>query len=74
MISVSNICDSLGRREIAHRLGVKTTAVSNAVVAERFPARWFVVIKSMCDEADLPCPEHLFTFVRSGAAARKGAA
>jgi len=64
MITVRQICNSLGRKEVSLRLGVNLQSVSNAVVAECFPARWYAIIKDMCDEEGLECPESLFAFAR----------
>lgn len=61
--SVAAICDALGRRRIADVVGVRVTAVSNAVSDGRFSARWFDAIDKMCGEAGIPCPRHLFSFV-----------
>lgn len=47
---------------MAARLGVKVTAISNAVVVEKMPAKWFLVVREMCDEHGLDCPESLFSF------------
>lgn len=60
--TVAQICEALGRENIARRIGVGLTAVSNAATENRFPARWFLIVKELCDEAGLPCPPHLFNF------------
>lgn len=57
------IAERIGRRKLAAELGVRTTAVSNAVVAGAFPARWFAVIERLCAEAGDPCPREAFTFL-----------
>lgn len=67
MNTVSEICDALGRREIAAAVGVKPTAVSNAVFQGRFPAKWFIVVSEMCNLADIECPAELFAFTSSSA-------
>lgn len=59
---VATICDALGRKTVAERLGVRPTAVSNAVTDGRFPARWFPVVRGMCEERGLDCPENAFNF------------
>jgi len=61
-VSVRTICDAIGRGVIAGKLDVPLTAVSNAVRANRFPARWYAVVKSECDERHLSCPLWLFRF------------
>ena len=65
MTSVSIICDTLGRSAIADRVGVGLTTVSNAATSNRFPARWYVLIKAMCDDKGIECPIDLFSFVAS---------
>lgn len=63
---VAALCDTLGRRRIADRLGVRTTAVGNAAVDGRFPARWYVEIKAMCEDDGLAAPGlDLFSFARA---------
>lgn len=61
-ITASDICDRLGRARLAAALGVGRTAVSNAAVAGRFPASWFMVIAGLCAESGLPCPDAVFAF------------
>lgn len=61
--SVAMICDTIGRKVVADRIGVGKTAVSNAVVEGIFPARWYREMRSLCAEHDLPCPDDLFNFV-----------
>lgn len=62
MTTVSDICDQIGRGRIADSLGVGTTAVSNAVVAGAFPAKWYLVVHQLCLEAGIECPQALFNF------------
>lgn len=66
-VTASDICDALGRKAIADRIGVGLTAVSNASADGGFPAKWFAVLREMCAECGLDCPEHLFNFVRPSA-------
>ena len=63
LITVSAICDQIGRAKIAAAVRVGPTAVSNAAVENRFPARWFVAVKHLCDDAGVACPEQLFSFI-----------
>ena len=65
--TASDICDALGRKIIAQKLGVGITAVSNASVQGRFSARWYVAIKSLCADAGIDCPDELFSFIHVGA-------
>ena len=65
--TAADICDALGRKAIAERIGVGLTAVSNASVLGQFPAYWYLAIREMCAESGLPCPDAMFSFVPSGA-------
>jgi hypothetical protein len=65
MVSTSEICDKLGRGNIAVSLGVKPQAVSNAVNSGKFPAKWYRVIKEQCAQADIECPDEVFSFVKN---------
>jgi hypothetical protein len=48
MTTVSDIADTLGRGAIAQAVGVRATAVSNAVARDkRFPPSWFLVVSRM---------------------------
>lgn len=69
--AVVQLCDRLGRRDIALRIGRTVAAVSNATSGGAFPAGWYLVIRQMCDERGLECPDSLFRFVRDQ---KKGAA
>ena len=60
MITPRYIADQLGRKELAARLDVGETAVSNAVVRGFFPATWHVLLEQMCRKAGLECPPSLF--------------
>jgi len=62
MKSTLEIGAALGRKEMALELGVGFSAVSNAVVAGVFPAKWYLVITSMCEAKGVDCPDSLFTF------------
>lgn len=66
-IAASDICDALGRKAIADRIGVGLTAVSNASVDGGFPAKWFAVLREMCAEVGIECPERLFNFIQPNA-------
>ncbi len=60
MINASQFADALGRRRIAEANGVVLQAVSNAVVRGWFPSSWFLVCKTLADEANVECPPALF--------------
>lgn len=64
-ISALEVCDALGRRDIALRVRRGVTAVSNAAADGKFPASWYLAIRAMCVSAGLPCPEQLFKFLPS---------
>lgn len=61
--STQLICDALGRKRMAERLGVGLPAISNAAADGQFPAKWFAVLRDMCAEAGVECPEALFKFI-----------
>lgn len=63
-ITVADICDAIGRGLIAATLEVRKSAVSNAVSENRFPSKWYLVIKALCAERSMDCPEDLFAFDR----------
>lgn len=68
MKNARHIADTLTQRAIAQRLGLGVTAVNNAVKRGVFPASWFPVVREMCREADIDCPETAFNFKTAGAA------
>ena len=61
--SAGTIADALGRRRMAAALGVRTTAVSNAVVRGLFPASWFLAVDALARAEGIACPRELFNFV-----------
>lgn len=63
MSTVADICKNIGRGKLAELLGVGSTAISNAVVEGRFPAKWYRVVHTLCEESGLDCPVSLFNFV-----------
>lgn len=66
-ITVAAICDRIGRKVVADRLGVGKTAVSNAVAENQCPARWYIELQVLCREHGMECPVHLFNFYRLSA-------
>lgn len=60
MITASEFADAVGRKEIADKLGVGTTAVSNAVVRGVFPSSWFFILQELSNDLDVECPPELF--------------
>lgn len=69
MQDVSDIVSTLGRDCLSSALGVGKTAISNAVVDNRFPAKWYAVIQDMCNAQAIDCPRDLFAFVQPERAA-----
>jgi hypothetical protein len=68
MATVEQVCDAVGRAELARLLGVRKQAVSNAVADGRFPAKWFSVVRDLCASRGIDCPESLFSFAQPVAA------
>lgn len=62
-IDVETICRIVTRRAIQERCGVAKQTVSGWVVTNTIPAQWWTVIRELCLESGIPCPEHLFSFV-----------
>lgn len=60
MITTAEIADRVGRKKIAEAVGVGLTAVSNAVVRGTFSSSWYYAVLSLCREAGIECPLHLF--------------
>ena len=54
--------DAVGRKQIASALGIKDTAVSNAVVRGKFPSSWFNVLEAVARDAGIDCPRGMFRF------------
>jgi hypothetical protein len=63
MMTVERICDELGRKNLALSLGVSKAAISNAIAAERFSARWYRIVSTMCEDSEIDCPKDLFGFI-----------
>ena len=81
MDTTSDFADALGRRVMAQTLGVRPTAISNAVVGGVFPAAWYDPLEKLAQERGVDCPRHLFAWRRPdtqdvdmAGAPRKGAA
>lgn len=62
-LTTSQICQAIGRKAIASAVNVGVTQVGNAVAENRFPARWFLAVKQLCDSKGVECPAYLFNFV-----------
>lgn len=63
MMTVSELADRIGRKNIAEAAGVGLTAVSNAVVRGSFPATWFIVVSDLAAKVGAECPPCLFKMV-----------
>lgn len=59
MKTARDIVDTLGAEAISARVGVKTSAVRNARVANKLPALWYV---ALCNMAGEQLPHQAFTF------------
>lgn len=62
-MDTKTFASTVTRSAMAARLGVGLTAISNGVVAGKFPASWFAVLKQLADEVGCECPLCLFAFV-----------
>lgn len=60
--TAAEVCDLIGRKAIADRIGVGLTQVSNAAVEGLFPARWYLEMRDLCRSAGVECPERLFNW------------
>ena len=54
------VAKAVGRSRMAEALDVGPTMISKAVVAGKFPPSWFLVMQSLCSDADIKCPPSLF--------------
>lgn len=63
-VTARELCEIVGRRRLQQMLGVGRTAISNACVEGRLPAKWFQAVKGECEARGVPCPEDLFAFVQ----------
>ena len=70
---VRAIADTLGRRAIAERVGVKPGSVTEAIRAEVFPASWFMAVTDLGAEHDLDVPAALFHWAGPSGAPVAGA-
>jgi hypothetical protein len=54
MTTAQEIADALGRDEIAARVGVRRSAVDQAVRSGKLPAAWYMALKAMAKRKPLP--------------------
>lgn len=64
MMTVSEICKAIGRKEMERALDVSKAAISNAVSNGAFPPSWFDVIEAECAKRGISCDRNLFAFKR----------
>ena len=62
MSTVEEICDKVGRVNLAARLGVTKAAITNAISDDVFPSRWYRVVKEECNAFGINCPIDIFGF------------
>lgn len=60
--TVADVCERIGRHEIACHLDVGKSAVSNAEAAGLFPAAWYQIVAELCAKHHMRCPRTLFRF------------
>lgn len=73
MQTVHDMANTLGRAEIARRVGVGSSTVSTQLERGHFPASWFDVMEVMCVEKGEKCPRRLFNFKSPADAPASGA-
>ena len=69
-ITPGKLLDEIGRDEVRGKLfgpadGEKKPggkAISQALWKRQFPSAWYAVIKKLCDEKQVDCPQRLFAF------------
>jgi len=59
---VKQIADALGSENIATACGVGAHSIRHAKCTGAFPSSWFIVVRGMCAEAGVDCPESAFSF------------
>ena len=70
MTTARMIAQKLGRDKLQSALGVKSGAVSAAVVRGQFPASWFHEMEQLAHAANMELPRRLFNW-RHGNGRRK---
>lgn len=60
METLRKLIDGIGRTRICERLHVSSSAVSNHLADQSFPAGWYLGMKNLADEAGLDCPLEFF--------------
>ena len=65
MKDTSELADALGRKDMAHALGVGLTAISNRLSDDKLPAGWFDALEALAKQKGKECPRHLFAWRRA---------
>ncbi|WP_273280914.1 hypothetical protein [Pseudooceanicola atlanticus] len=71
--SVIEILDKLDEEIILARLNVKPRSIRLARERGMFPAKWYPVIRDLCAEGGLDCPDGVFNFASPSLASSKEA-
>ncbi|MFS8180866.1 hypothetical protein ACMG4P_04810 [Pseudovibrio denitrificans] len=64
MSTTRTIVDELGRTQLQEKLGVKSSAISMAVLKGVFPAAWFDVLDTLGQAKGVQIPRALFNWKR----------
>lgn len=67
--AVADIIDALGYPKLEASLGLSHSSIRHARVSGRFPARWYLIVSDLCEEAGVECPKSAFAWVGSGSEA-----
>jgi hypothetical protein len=60
--SAATLVESLGTKRLTARIGVKRSMVSAAKAG--IPARWYPLVRELCAEDGIDCPEDAFNWAR----------
>lgn len=60
MMNARTFAKIVGRKKIAHVLGVGVSAVGNAIQRGEFPASWRAGCEHLADLHGIECPPHMF--------------
>lgn len=59
---VHKITDELDCEELCKRLGVRPRMINKVRHDRIFPTRWYKVVRDMCADAGIDCPEDAFNW------------
>jgi len=68
MLDVRAIIAAVGSEKIQEKTGKSEHSVRAALRDKLFPAKWYPVIKELCEEVGQECPLYLFNFIHAGEA------